>query len=271
VLIVSASSDDVEIVLDDSDVELAPGEPVVDEPSGERRIYDLMSGSSDLDDEAAEPATLPPAAMEPTSFGDRPTLEAATDTIPRPALLAPPPPLFSEPSPSDRPTLMEVEDEEVEEAAPASQRQPRDEERSIDDALEGVDPAIEPPPESGEVESNRYPMQPYATDARDEEPDRLTMPRVDHSRAGSEIGLVDPETADAPTPRPHAFFSEARDEREISAEVRSPGSVEVVRRPPVDVEPPIASFEGFAPRPAATFGDLLDAALSLGSSARSER
>jgi hypothetical protein len=43
----------------------------------------------------------------------------------------------------------DLEDEEV----PASQRQMRTEDRPLDDALEGVS---EPPPESGEVESQRY-------------------------------------------------------------------------------------------------------------------
>ena len=42
---------------------------------------------------------------------------------------------------------------DVEEEVPASQRQRRVEDRPLDDALEGIS---EPPPESGEVESQRY-------------------------------------------------------------------------------------------------------------------
>ena len=118
------------------------------------------------------------------------------------------------------------EDEDV----PASERKPRDVARPLDDALPDVDDE-ELAPESGEALSQRYPT---------------------NGREAARAPLSD--SPDAPTPIPPP---------DDTAEVRALGSVDVVDRPMVPALDPILMTSARA-RPARTFGELLDDALSLG-------
>ena len=117
------------------------------------------------------------------------------------------------------------------EAPPASVRQPRDELRPLDTALPGLEDE-EPPPASGEISSQRQPT------AAGEPP-------------AVEVRLV---AQPAPVPAP-ALAAQAPAVVEVAADV-------TVRFP---LEGDAASFLGAvrAERPA-SFGELLDAALSLG-------
>ena len=121
-------------------------------------------------------------------------------------------------------------------APPASARQPRDELRPVDTVLPGLDEE-EQPPASGEVESQRKPSE-DGTFPIDEAPVHVRI-------------MAEPAPALAATLDPVA---------PIVVEVRA----DITSRRPLEGD--VASFLGavHGARPA-SFGDLLDAALSLGS------
>ena len=128
---------------------------------------------------------------------------------------------------------------EVEEAPPASARQPRDELRPLDTALPGLDEE-ELPPESGEVESQRKPSE-----------DGSLHPSS-RKRSSSRSWPAPGRAGRAPRGARHG----APIVVEVGADITS-------RRP---IEGDVASFLGAVrgARPA-SFGDLLEATLSLGS------
>ncbi len=186
---------------------------------------------------AALPEPEPPPYAEP-QYAPPPAFAEPPPYVPPPAYVEPPA-FVVPPPPEPAPVAADAE------AIPESQRQPRALDRPIDDVIEGIDHDDEPPPESGEVESQRYPA--------------TAAPIVDE--VSSDVISADVISAegvdgdDAPTPKPVLA--------EQTAETRSIGAVDVVDRPP----PPdaqVTQFSGNRPRVSSAFGDLLDQALSLG-------
>lgn len=169
----------------------------------------------------AYPAPAERAEISDESSYEGPSRETVLDA----------PPAF-EPPPAE---------EAAEEEAPASQRQPRVEGRPIDDALEGVEQPEEPPPESGEVESQRYPSQRSFAAAPEEEED------------------------EAPTPRPVQVTAAPLPTRPVQIEEppTSALSVEVVARP-APAEVVVANVVGSRQKKTGSFGEILDDALALG-------
>ncbi|HTJ85585.1 MAG TPA: hypothetical protein VL400_27900, partial [Polyangiaceae bacterium] len=203
------------IELDEAElIQSAPPEPSMSdraptpapEPSEPGNMFDRPTRLSDptslyadaeiVEDEPYDPETLPPARdLAPLASGE-PTYDLGRDE------------------------------------APASERKPRDAARPIDDALPGI-ADDEEPPESGEVESQRYPTI---------------------ARESARAPLSD--SPDAPTPIPPP--------PDDTAEVRALGSVDVVDRPAIVSAQPVYVVAE-RQRVTRTFGDLLDDALSLGS------
>ncbi|MEJ7735445.1 MAG: hypothetical protein WKG00_40445 [Polyangiaceae bacterium] len=152
------------------------------------------------------------------------------------------------------------------EATPISSRQPKqDDYRGIDDGFGEMLDADEPPPESGEVQSQRKPtIHEEATlvaalgewSAQASAPGGAGEASVDEAPPFAEVSR-------APTPPPGRSAEVRRPEsapplRSLPQEVQG----DVIRRPPISGEP--ASFVGAViGRDASTFGDLLDASLSL--------
>ncbi len=126
------------------------------------------------------------------------------------------------------------------EPAPASQRKPRELDRPLDDALDGVE---EEAPESGEVESKRIPTS------------RARSPEAVEAVSSAEESMLD----EPATPRPAV---------DVTAEVRALGSVDVVDRPAPPLVP-VTVAVGSRPYTPRTFGQLLDEALGLGEPPRS--
>lgn len=159
------------------------------------------------------------------------------------------------------------------EPAPESQRQKVYEERPVDDVLEGIS---EPPPESGEVESQRS-----ISRSRESMESRPEDDIVDADELGAvdvvdadELGVLEvTATRGLDEHDEHALLEDdddgpvtPRPTPEVTAEVRSLGDVDVVERPsPPKVE--VAVFRGTSKRAALSFGELLDRALELASRA----
>ncbi|MBL9025705.1 MAG: hypothetical protein JNL21_26155 [Myxococcales bacterium] len=207
--------DDAVIELDEADLSSLPPEPM-------QAAFDAAIGA---DEDDRGPRT------DHAGFVDRSSLaEIEERASVAPEAVAPQP---SEPAsapveiPPPAPVATDV--------LPESQRQKREVDRPLDDVLEGVD---EPPPESGEVESQRYPAS--------------AAPIVDEV---SVERIAEPDVDEAPTPPPLS--------RGAPADLLSFGAPQIVERPP----PPavdVAAFSGAGPREITTFGELLDRALSLG-------
>jgi hypothetical protein len=159
----------------------------------------------------------------------------------------------------------EPEQSGVVEATPISSRQPKqDDYRSIDDGFGELLDAEEPPPESGEVQSQRKPTihdEPTLVAALDDWSAQASAPDGAGVAAADGAPLV--EVGRAPARPPERIAEGRRPEsapplRSLPQEMHG----DVVRRPPASGEP--ASFVGVvAGRDAATFGDLLEASLSL--------
>ncbi len=192
----------------------------------------------------AAPASKSPAYLKPPPVVRPPPAPPAP--VPPPVQLAPE---SAEPATLDPGLVAAVAPHEPaaplppEEAAPvSSQRLVTDLDRIEDHSPLDVE---EPLPESGEVESQRYPAGRSDEVARD-----VTL---------------DPHAA-SPTPRPPPPRQEAEDVlADRTAEVRGLGSVLVVERPALEPGIAVAVFRG-SPAPARrdTFGELLDRALDLG-------
>jgi hypothetical protein len=131
-----------------------------------------------------------------------------------------------------------------EDDAPSSVRQPRESERAEDVRFDGFGPIetpSEPPPESGEIPSQRRIATPH------------DMERV--TEAEAEIEAAEPAIDQAPDLEPEFDHEETK-------EVRALGRVDVVERTRIDQPVDIAVLKG-EPRAVETFAAVLDAALSL--------
>ncbi len=191
--------------------------------------------------EPAPPGTPQELVPEPIQ-NDEDVIELEDSEV---SSVPPPPAYYEEPIPEtehagfvDRSSIDHIEASALPgfdgEAVPESQRQPRELDRPIDDRIDGIEHDDEPPPESGEVESQRYPAAHIADE-------------ISHERAE----IID----EAPTPRPI--------QPDVTAQTSSVGAVDVIERsPPMDV--PVATFQGTRPKAETAFGELLDQALALG-------
>lgn len=198
--------DEAVIELDEADLRSVPPEPGPMEAA-----FDAASSPPEEDYGEHGPQTDHAGFVDRSSLAD---IEAAV--LPAAADAEPPP----EPEP---------------EPIPESQRQKRELDRPIDDVLEGVE---EPPPESGEVESQRYPAN--------------ATPIVDEVSA-ERIAEADLDEAPTPPPLSRAAAPEPID-------LASPARVER----PIPAAADVATFGGARPREVSSFGDLLDLALTLG-------
>ena len=223
--------DEAVIELDEADLTSVPPEPM-------QAAFDAAVGAADDADPSSQPdhagfvdrsslaeieeraSVAPPSSVEPEA-APAPTAEMPAPAEPGAASAEPSRPAPPAPAPA--------------ELVPESQRQKRELDRPIDDVLEGVD---EPPPESGEIESQRYPAS--ATPLVDE----VSVERV-----------AEPDIDEAPTPAPMS--------RGAPAELLTFGAPSVVERPPAPAVD-VATFRGTVQREGTTFGELLDRALSLG-------
>jgi hypothetical protein len=201
-----ADDDDSVIELDEADLASVPPEPMAAEPMA--AAYEAGLDAAQAYDDAG-PET------DHAGFVDRQSIEQIEAAV----------------LPADEPVAA------VAEPAPESQRKVRELDRPIDDALEGVEAEEEPPPESGEVESQRYPS--------------AAAPIVDEVSA--ERHVEEAELDEAPTPPPRS--------RALSADAGP--SVSVIERPQAP-EVAVAAYEGARPRGDDSFGALLDRALALG-------
>lgn len=178
------------------------------------------TGSFPLADYESVP---PPALVQPANGGALSDHELDDPDAPA-TLFVPPSSLLREEVEAEHEVDAadsEQDGEDKEESVPGSQRQKV---AALDD---GSARESEPPPESGEVESQRYAL------------------------AGAGAG-ADADADETPTPRPIV---------DVTAEVRSLGDVEIAeRQPAVRVE--VASFRGSVPK-RLSFGELLDRALDL--------
>jgi hypothetical protein len=238
-------------------------------------------------EEEVDMESLPPSAPTPARLPSPP------------APLPPPPPVSS----------LELKDDDD---VPSSVRKPVTLDRPVDDAFDGfgpVAPASEPPPESGEVPSQRRLLTPPAVDVvkADAEVDASTagaalevsptladlgagLPRLgsdeddDDDFAGqtklfrkSERPFAeDVERVEAEADSARAEQDEDEDEDEdyehaveegeyeATKEIRTMGRVDVVERQPIAASDVIMLSEP-RQKTAATFGELLDLALSIGS------
>jgi hypothetical protein len=221
---------------------VAPPPPSIDREIAASEVY---VDASDVDvielDEADVLQSVPPETVIGSSR------EAEHDVFERPTRVSDPAGYFADEDVLDPETLPPVRrssapaahEREADEIAPASQRKPRELDRPIDDALDGV-AEEEAAPESGEVESKRMPT----SRARSAE-------FADAARAEADA-LDDVEPA---TPRPPPA--------DVTAEVRALGEVDVIERPAPPLVP-VTVAVGERPHTPRTFGQLLDAALSLG-------
>ncbi|NUO54305.1 MAG: hypothetical protein HOV80_36130 [Polyangiaceae bacterium] len=228
---VDAEDDDEEVIqLDAEDLASVPPEPAhaEQEEAGPETEHAGFVDRISIDD--IEAAALPEPEPELPPYVPPPAYVEPPPYVEPPAYVPPPPP-----PPDLPPVAVEAE------AIPESQRQPRALDRPIDDVIEGIDHDEEPPPESGEVESQRYPA--------------AGAPIVDEVSSDVVSAEAMDVGDDAPTPKP--VFQEQ------TAETRSIGAVDVIDRPPTpDVQ--VTQFSGSRPRFSNAFGDLLDQALSLG-------
>lgn len=226
-----------EVLLDEHDVLLL--EPA-DADDGEREeeaaplsLRAPLEEPTDATDEASRPPSTEPPPTEQARASvehvEATALVAFADSAERAALveaarLDDPPELLDEDIADEPSGPVPIEAAGLDEA-PISSRQALDPARAIDDRLEGI---AEPPPESGEVESQRYPVGAASTRAPREGDDGKPLEQA--SAAGG-LGVELPVVVDRPTS---------------------------------EVEPLVAAFEGHRASVDLNFGELLDAALSLG-------
>ncbi len=234
--------EDAIIELDEADIASMPPEPLhaddrahpgdEEAPATDLHGYVDRTSLADIETDASSREPHEPAApSSPSSYPGRPTLFEA-----------------------GHPGATEAGEE-----IPESQRQPRVADRPIDDALPGVDADEELPPESGEVESQRYPAAAAAPMIADE-------PSGVSERSSS---YPEDDADDAPTPPPRAAAEPVRaddgapDPRDGAAQ--APGlELQRYERPVPQNGAPVARISGARPQVAATFGELLDSALTLG-------
>ncbi len=224
-----ADDDESVIELDEADLASVPPEPMAPpEPLADpmTAAYEAgLGGAQAYDDQGPE--------TDHAGFVDRQSIEdIEAAVLPTEEPASPAEVAHADPAPAPP---------RIEEPAPESQRKVRELDRPIDDALDGVDAEEEPPPESGEVESQRYPAQ--------------AAPIVDEVSADRRVDEpVHDEAAldEAPTPPPRS---------RLAADA-GPSVTVIERPPPPDVA--VAAYAGARPRADDSFGTLLDRALSLG-------
>lgn len=223
-----------EVLLDEHDVLLL--EPSDEDAAAESAPLSLRGPSLGVSGEASDeaPSTEPPPteqARESARSLEATALVAFADSAERASLgaspIEAPRDLLDEDlvdEPSGPVAILPNDDEE-----PVSSRQALDPARAIDDRLDGV---AEPPPESGEVESQRYPVGAAPSVHAPEEPSAQSEPRREPATSAQ---------------------ADARDLDPV-----------VVDRPTSEGEPEVPVFAGRRASVDLSFGELLDAALSLG-------